>query len=392
VSWRDVLVLYRYELRSALRDRTIVINSVLIPIFLYPALIWVAMTGLTFVIGQTEGFVSRVAIGEVPDSHQKLESRLSRDDQISLETHDRDREMAVGRIRNGELEALLEILPAGGTAGALADNFRVRVTYDGSRDRSSQARQHLEETLSDYRTDWMRREAERLGLTDADWRQFELDRRNLATRRQMGAYMMGLMLPLFLVIMVAVGCFHPAIDATAGERERGTWETLMTVAARRSSLVAGKYLYVATMGAVAGLLNVAAMTLSMNAILAPLMREEGVTFEFDFPLRAVPVLAAGTILLALFVAAGMMILASFARTFREGQSLVSPFYIVIILPVLFLQDEGTAFTARPWGGSTCRSSACPCWSRPWRSVCASGWRHPSCAWRTSWPAPTVAAC
>jgi sodium transport system permease protein len=146
--------------------------------------------------------------------------------------------------------------------------------------------------------------------------------------------------------MVAVGCFHPAIDATAGERERGTWETLMTVAARRPSLVAGKYLYVATMGAVAGLLNVAAMTLSMNAILAPLMREEGVTFEFDFPLRAVPVLAAGTILLALFVAAGMMILASFARTFREGQSLVSPFYIVIILPVLFLQDEGTAFTAR----------------------------------------------
>ena len=49
--------------------------------------------------------------------------------------------------------------------------------------------------------------------------------------------------------LVAVGCFYPAIDSTAGERERSTWETLMTVSASRGSIIAAKYLYVASFAA-----------------------------------------------------------------------------------------------------------------------------------------------
>jgi ABC-type Na+ efflux pump permease subunit len=71
-------------------------------------------------------------------------------------------------------------------------------------------------------------------------------------------------------------------------------------------------------------------------------RSEGLTFQI--PLAAVPLALIVTVLLALFVAAGMMILASFARTFKEGQSLVSPFYIAVFLPVMFLQVPGLEFT------------------------------------------------
>jgi ABC-type Na+ efflux pump permease subunit len=46
----------------------------------------------------------------------------------------------------------------------------------------------------------------------------------------------------------------------------------------------------------------------------------------------------------MFIAAGMMILASFARTFKEGQSMVSPFYLATFLPVMFLQSPGIEFT------------------------------------------------
>ncbi len=76
--------------------------------------------------------------------------------------------------------------------------------------------------------------------------------------------------------MVAVGCLYPAVDTTAGEHERGTWETTLTLAASRFSIVIAKYLYVTTMGFIAGLLNLTAMTLSMGSVLAPLMaRGEG---------------------------------------------------------------------------------------------------------------------
>jgi sodium transport system permease protein len=148
-----------------------------------------------------------------------------------------------------------------------------------------------------------------------------------------------------LIVMLVLGGFFPAIDATAGERENSTWETIMTAGTTRTNIVIAKYLYVATMSATAALLNVTAMMFSMRTILAPLGGSVG-QMSFHIPLSAVPVIALGSVLMSLFVAAGMMILASFARNFKEGQSMVSPFYLLIVLPVSFLQSPGAEFTSR----------------------------------------------
>jgi sodium transport system permease protein len=152
------------------------------------------------------------------------------------------------------------------------------------------------------------------------------------------------MLPLFLVIMVALGCFIPAIDSTAGERERSTWETTLTLAASRRDIVVAKYLYVATLGLIAGLLNVAAMFVSMGPVLAPMIAQGGVTFEFALPPLAFPVMALGAFALALFFAAAMMILAAFARTFKEGQGMVTPVYFLGLIPVLLGQGSEVTLT------------------------------------------------
>ena len=74
---KDIGLLYIRELRSALRERNIVINSILLPIFLYPALLYLAYTGISFAGGQTEkaprsqngagGVPGRV---ELPHQHQ----------------------------------------------------------------------------------------------------------------------------------------------------------------------------------------------------------------------------------------------------------------------------------------------------------------------------------
>jgi sodium transport system permease protein len=160
----------------------------------------------------------------------------------------------------------------------------------------------------------------------------------------MGQFILGLMLPIFLVIMLAVGCMHPAIDSTAGEREKSTWETLMTVGTPRRNVIVAKYLYVATMASLAAVLNLIAMLSTMRSVLAPILRGGSDGVSFTIPLSSIPIILLVTILLALFVAAGMMILASFARTFKEGQSMVTPFYIAVFLPVMFLQSPGMEFT------------------------------------------------
>ncbi|MEE8143358.1 MAG: ABC transporter permease, partial [Planctomycetota bacterium] len=334
-------------MRSALRERTIVINSILLPIFLYPFLLWALFTALVYIQGQAKGLTSRVVITDLPEHHASFRESLLDGTSVELLGSSYLSPNPQQQIREGELDLLVELQAPSAMAAALAENFQVRLTYDQSKDRSRLAHRRIVEKLKQYRDQWLEEEGKRLGLAAAEWKEFQLQSRDVASGRERGAAILGDVLPLLLVIMVAFGCFYPAVDSTAGERERSTWETLMTVAASRISIVTSKYLYVATLGSVAALLNVTAMTVSMQAVFAPLLAGESSSIQFRIPLQAVPVMAIGAVLLALFVAAGMMILASFARTFKEGQSMVVPFYMLLTIPLLLmvgLPDQGLSAT------------------------------------------------
>ena len=334
MRWSDIKVLYVRELRAALRERAIVVNSLIIPIFMYPLMLWLTFSGITFVQGLAEGFRSRIVVRNVPAAHQELlDSLRVMENVVLLEGEDAAGDPLV-RIREGDLDALVEFLPPEAEGAPLVDNFRVRIDYDRSAERSRRAQVRVEDAVTSYRELWLEREAERLGLTPEQLQAFRINLYTVSSEREMGALILSSMIPLFLVIMVAFGCFYPAIDATAGERERSTWETLMTVSASRMSVVTAKYLYVATMGIAAGILNVLAMFASMGAVLRPLLRDETAgAFEFTFPPMAIPVMMAGAVALGLFFAAAMMILAAFARTFKEGQGMITPVFWMVLLPL-----------------------------------------------------------
>ena len=347
MHWNDVWILYRHELRSALRERTIVLNSILMPLFLYPVMLWVMFTGLMFVTGLADRATSRLAILDPPPAHSALTDTLQARNNIEIRGDVLGADSAVTLIETGELDALLEFLPPSAGADALDDNFRVVIRYDRAVDRSRRAMRRVESVVADYRDDWLSREVSALGIAKADQAQFRVVQDNVSSGRQMGALIMGMLIPMFLVLMVALGCFIPAIDSTAGERERSTWETLMTVSASRLSVVTAKYFYVATLGILAGVLNVTAMFVSLGAIMAPLLAEAGGgpdAFQFKLPLLALPVMIVASIALALFFAAAMMILAAFARTFKDGQAMVTPVYWLAILPMLLGQQTDRTLT------------------------------------------------
>ena len=340
----EILVIYRKELRSALRERSIVLNSVLLPIFLYPVLLWVLFTGITFAEGLAEGARSRVAVHGLPSEHgEVLDSLRSLSSLDVVETPASVAE-SDARLARGELDAVAKFLSPPQASEALPGSFTVRIAYDRSLERSRRARQRVERVVERYRERWLRREAEGMAIPPEDIEGFRVAAQDVATGQQLGALLLSQMLPLFLVIMVALGCFVPAIDTTAGERERSTWETTLTVAASRFSVVAAKYLYVATLGVTAGVLNVVAMFLSMGAVIRPLLSGAGEQFQFSLPLLALPVMVLGVVGLGLFFAAAMMILAAFARTFKEGQGMVTPVYWLALIPLLLGQSSETTLT------------------------------------------------
>jgi len=352
MDWTAIRLLYLSELRAALRERAVLINGILIPLLMYPLMMWVMFSGILFVTARFESFASRVEIAGLPAEHRGLLERLEEDDgQVEITEVEAPRARAAAyreevenRLLGGELDAALIFETTVDPPG----NAEVSLLSNGSSDQSQAARGRLERALSAERSAWLDRIAEQHGLEGAEWQVFDVRSNNLATGRQMGQFVMGMMIPLFFVIMIANGCLYPAIDSTAGERERNTWETTSTLATRRIHIVTAKYLYVATMGLVAGALNAAAMVVSFRSFLGPLLARmgggDGSGFAFELPLTSLPVLLLTAVLLGALVAAAMMILAAFARTFKEGQSMVTPLYLLVIFPVVVLNDPSMSFT------------------------------------------------
>jgi sodium transport system permease protein len=339
---REIRILYVRELRSALRERNIVINSIILPVVLYPAFMWLTFSGISFVLGQAESLDSRVMIQDLPAGHVGFEDFLDARNDIEITGFvDADRALEVGSL---DLVLRFEERTLDASSGSLPGNVGVTLIYDGSRERSLTARTRIERQLNSYRQDYLLDTLETEGIAPADVQQFWVEQQNMASGADVGRFLLGMFVPVFMIVMLSVGAMYPAIDSTAGERENSTWETLMSVSVHRSSILLSKYLYVATMSFTAGMLNLAAMSLSLGTLLRPLLGDNLAEVDIRLPLGGVLVIALGAALLALFIAAGMMILASFARTFKEGQSMVGPFYVAVFLPVLFLQAPSIQLT------------------------------------------------
>lgn len=344
MSYRDIKTLFLHEIRAALRERNIVVYSLLIPAILYPFLIWLTWTAASFVSGQSEGTTSRIVAIAAPE-HAAVIRELEDDPDLEVRSPPGgEAEAAIASVRSGEADAAVIVEPPEGPPGE-ADPA-VRILYDSSKERSVVARERAGDAALRYREKRITREGEARGVPQAALEPLRVDLKNEASSREMGAFLLKLVVPLLLLVMTAMGCFYPAVDTTAGERERSTWETLMATGASRTSIIVAKYLYVATFGCAAGLLNLTGMFVSMGAIFASATKtsSSGAELRVGIPLSAAPIMILSAILIALFVSAVMMILASFARTFKEGQAMITPFYLAIALPAMLLQSPAVELT------------------------------------------------
>ncbi|MBD3369602.1 ABC transporter permease subunit [Candidatus Fermentibacteria bacterium] len=345
MSFRAIGRLYGREMTTSLREKTVVMYTIVLPVVLYPLLMWVMFSATMLVRKGQEREVSRISMETPPEEYSRLTGMLHENNRLEVipcstgaQVH---RDIASGRI-----DAHLSFSRTAPDSVPGAVRYSTLIGYNSSLGRSKEAANRLRSILESYRNGYLRSRAIKRGISPQEWRLYELRELNLSTGREMGSFLLGMILPMFFVVMVAVSCFYTAVDSTAGERERSTWETLMSTGVSRFKIISAKYMSVMTLGTIAGLLNVLAMTLSMKMILGPVAG--GDMPEFSLPLQVLPLIIVSAVLLAGFVGAGMMLLAVFARNFKEGQAMIQPFYIFSILPIWLLMVPGvrlTEFTA-----------------------------------------------
>ncbi|MFZ5516187.1 MAG: ABC transporter permease subunit/CPBP intramembrane protease [Candidatus Zhuqueibacterota bacterium] len=149
-----------------------------------------------------------------------------------------------------------------------------------------------------------------------------------------GGMIFSSLVPVLIIVTLIFGALYPAIDLTAGEKERGTLETILTVPIKRVELILGKYLTVATFALLTGVLNLVAMMMTYSLGLTQMNALTG-NFQFSISPVAMMLLFFTLIPLSLFISSAMISVTIFARTFKEAQNLVTPLYLLLVFPALF---------------------------------------------------------
>ncbi len=338
---RDTLTIFRKELREALRDRRTLVSMFLVPAVIMPAIFFLFGTATYQVVKNAKAQPPVIAVlGGVdsPGVHVALKAEPGF---IVVAAPDDWRE----RIADKRLRAVVEI-PAG-FERSLAEQAPTEVKiyhYEGEL-KSGFAVGELRRFFNERR---QRVLADRLAareLPASFARPFEINTENVAPPEKVGGNTFGGFIPYLLILLCFTGVIYPAIDLTAGEKERGTLETLLCSPASRLDIVLGKFLLVLTVSLTTVACSLVSMTASLlvgglvmvgsGRMAAQLGGASDGAGAAALPMLD-PMGLVGVVVLvlplAVLFAAGALTIALFARTQKEAQTYLAPLVAVVILP------------------------------------------------------------
>ena len=333
MNGRTVLTVLAKELRETLRDRRTLFMMVVIPTLLYPAM---------FVVLEQLALFGQRQLGERPASvavagaAPELAAFLARDSALRLAPPDSATPAAV---RDGGVEAVVLVSPAADGAGTTP----VRILYDGTRDRSQRAQGLVSERLNEWGDTVLARRLAGAGLPETFATPLAVADSSVATAEEAGGYALGRFLPAILILMTLLGAFYPAIDLAAGEKERGTLETLLTAPVPAREIVAGKFAAVALMGLAAALINLLSMLLTFQSGVFKFARAANV--RFTLPWDSALLVLVGLVPLAILFSALFLGIAVRSQSFKEAQNALTPVQLASILPVFVVSLPGIEFNA-----------------------------------------------
>ena len=328
-------VVFAKELKETLRDRRTLLTMIVVPILLYPMLLIVMEQLLLFGMRSLEAEASPVAVvGDVP---RELAGIVAAEERLRRVPIGGDPERAI------RTDAVTAVAIVG--ANADADGTRdVTLLYDASSDRSNRGRAALSGAIAVWRDSLLAGRLDGRGLPRSFALPLAVADSSIARPDEVGGYTLGRILPLLLVVITLLGAFYPAIDLAAGEKERGTLETLLTAPVPARSIVAGKFVTVALIGVVAAGLNLGSMILTFQTGVLQLTTVMGL--EFVLPLSSVLVIFVTLIPLAVLFGALFLGIAVGSSSFKEAQSALTPVYMIALVPAMLPIFPGIDFG--PW--------------------------------------------
>jgi sodium transport system permease protein len=334
MSLRNVGIVYRKELREALRDRRTVIASVVIPLILFPLLSVGLFTFIGSIVSKTEEASPKVMVIGGDDSPGVL-AALKATPKIEIVSASQDwREQVIEK----EIPLAVEIPP--GFDKSVVDQKKLEVfiyKYSGEL-KSETAAGKLNDSLRAYRENVVKSRVVAQNLSVEVLDPFQITQKNVARPEKSGAALFfGGFIAYIVVFLCFNGGMHPAIDLTAGEKERGTMETILSSPISRAQLVVGKFLLVLTTALFTAALSVISMGISfalVHAFQAKTVQAGKEGMEMHIGIGAALSVFIMAIPLAVLFSSIQLTIASFAKTYKEAQTYLVPLIFIVIIPAI----------------------------------------------------------
>ena len=347
MKFRNIAVIFNKERTDLLRDRRTIINMMLFPLIMFPL--------ITSGFAKLEKrFAEKAARETAPimvlgaEHAPAMVQKLRETGKYELVPLAEDFKQ---RISEKKLRAAVEF-PAG-FEQALDSNGgtppSVKIYYYSTELNSELTARNLEEFFSQQRSEMAAGRLATRGLSASTLLPVKTETENVASQEKVTGARLGGLVPYFIIIFSLMGALHPAIDLTAGEKERGTMETILASAVSRGELVLGKFFFVLVTSLITALISL--ISYGMTLKFAPsrgMVRgaESAKTLVATFSLKSLAMVFGMVLPLAMFFAATLIAVALIARNYKEAQSYVGPIMIFAIIPAIISILPGIELNAK----------------------------------------------
>ncbi len=363
MNWDIVTLLYWHELRMLLRARRTVVMAIVVPLVVMPVMLF----GSKFARDQRDRTISQTTYtyavtGSMADRVRTMISRAkesvdqSNDDDLALLREFKFRETPVpdprASLEHRDIYFYIQTY-TGDEADAIPEPKKekdnddtvsvlraeptrlksvplIRVVYRGNNDASSSATRRMQSLIRVARRLESNSELTARGFDGDPENTFNVETISLATAAQVTGSDIGRFMTVFLVMLMLTGGSIAAIDIVAGEKERGTIETLLTTAANRADIVTAKQMAIFSVAIAITLIQFLNFVLYLKLKLIALPRN----FVLDIPVSTVLMLLSLYIPLAATIAAVLLMISAYSKTYKEAQMYFFPVYMVSLIPSL----------------------------------------------------------
>lgn len=316
--------LYKKEMLDVLRDKKTVLMMLVVPLVLYPLMFIFGMQLMARVSNDMATHTYKVSV-------EGMDEKLFYD--LAEEAKADGDSFALMEADDLDAALLSEQIDAYVTVEEIDGQPTYQIHYLSSVTNSSYARDLLVALFQRYSATITIDLIEEAGLdASAVLQPIGITSVDQSSKEASAGSLLGMVLPFMLVVSLLLGTMYPAIDTTAGERERGTLETVLTLPVSNHELIISKFLTVATIGVVSAFLNILAMC-GVGAYMYSMVEKVSENSSKIHLEKFVPAIVVGMLCIfafAIFISAISMCFSAFAKSYKEANNYMTPLMLLVM--------------------------------------------------------------